>query len=140
MDELLWKYAEDKGLAVEGLESFAEQMDIYQQIPMDYQILQLKKMLLNLSKARKSLEVLVDLYQRQEIHKLYRVSRKSLGPIRKLMLEQRNRIIADRIFDQLKVNTDRRCFFTVGAAHMAGEHGILHMLNEMGVKITPCKV
>ncbi len=136
IDQILWQYATDIGIPVAGLESFAEQIAIYERIPLSYQFLQLKKMLRNLSKTRRSLYDVIDLYNTEKIHQLHQKSKDSLGPIRSLMLNERNAIIAQRIFNLLQQD-NTNALFTVGAAHLSGEYGILHLLRLKGVRLTP---
>ncbi len=125
IDEILWNKAIDLSLPVKGLESYAEQMEIFRKIPLDYQVIQLKQMIGNLSKSRRSLNHLITLYKKESIHALYQQGKKTVGPIRKLMLEDRNKKMVSRILEQMEI-AQGPIFVSVGAAHLSGAHGILH--------------
>jgi uncharacterized protein YbaP (TraB family) len=136
MDQALWSRASTLGIPTHGLESFDEQMKIFHAIPYDFQLIQLKQMLANLSRARRSLKKMIDQYRQEAIHKLHSQGRKTLGPIRKLILEDRNLRMVNRMIDHMK-NSEGAILFTFGAAHLAGEHGILHGLKSRGCQLKP---
>ena len=136
IDDILWRHAMSRDIPVAGLETFEEQLAIFHRIPYEYQLRQLKQVLGNLSKTRLSLIKLVRLYQTEEIHTLYMQGKKSLGPIRDLLLKQRNSLMTSRIIDQM-ASSSGNCFFSFGAAHLAGEHGIIHGLKKSGVQVHP---
>ena len=138
MDEILWNHAEKNDIPVAGLESFAEQLKIFHLIPYEYQVRQLRKLLGRLSGSRASLHRLINLYKKQAIHKLYMQGKKSLGPIRSLMLEQRNSLMIDRITRQMKEElVAKPIFISLGAAHLAGKHGIIYGLKKNGLIVKP---
>ena len=136
MDELLWNEAKAHSIPCAGLETFEEQLQIFGQIPFEYQASQLKKLLSNLRKGRQSILDLIDLYERQAVHQLYRAGKKTLGPIRHLMLAQRNKIMVDRVFEHTR-ESNENALFAVGAAHLAGKHGLIHGLKQLGLKVRP---
>lgn len=133
IDEALWMEAKGLSLEVDGLEPFDRQLEIYDSIPLPHQYTELKRLLGNLSRAKASLKSMTESYQREEIHALYKNGRKSLGVIRRLMLHERNGRMVDKIAE-LAESDIRRCFITVGAAHLSGKVGILHLLSEQGFK------
>lgn len=133
IDEVLWQEAKQLNLKPDGLEPFDVQLSIYNSIPVDYQYLVLKRLLKNLTRSRRSLLDMVEMYQDGKIHALYQSGRRSLGPIRQLMLHKRNQHMVTRIND-LVLNHDERHVITVGAAHLSGEIGILHLLSKEGFK------
>lgn len=134
LDHILWEFAAREGLKMGGLESFNEQQSVMRKIPMDYQIRSLKDLARNPSKFRKNLLSLVDNYIQEDIRMLYKQSRKSMGALRKLMLWDRNKNMADRIFQTLEKGPN---FYAIGAAHLAGQKGVLNLLKQQGARISP---
>ena len=134
LDHHLWNYALklDKGLY--GLESVQDQIDILAAIPMKYQVTSLKQVLRSVNKYGKSISTLGNLYAEGRLHKLYRKSKKSLGSLRSLMLYRRNENMTNRF---VELSSDMSLFAAVGAAHLSGKHGMLHLLANKGYQITP---
>jgi len=66
-----------------------------------------------------------------QIYKLHQISKASLGGLRKLMLRDRNRRMADFIY----ANKGTPSFYTFGAAHLAGTDGVLPLLKRSGLKV-----
>jgi len=74
------------------------------------------------------------LYQQAELNKLYQKKKKHLGNLRKLLLYDRNLVMAQRLEIQfLKEKT----FVTIGAAHLSGEKGVLRLIKLQGFTIRP---
>ena len=80
-----------------GLESLDEQLDILSKIPLTYQVQTLVKVSRNVKTFRKTLKRLVKLYELEKIHALFKSSKRELGPIKNLLLYDRNVILANRI-------------------------------------------
>jgi len=134
LDHHLWNHAVKMNKTLYGLESVQDQIDILQRIPLKHQISSLKQVLRNVSKYGRSITVLGDLYAKGNVHRLYRLSKKSLGLLKGIMLYDRNENMANR-FEVL--NRDQSIFAAVGAAHLSGQYGMLHLLRKQGFVITP---
>lgn len=134
LDHILWKFAEGAGLEMGGLESFVEQRSIMKKIPLAFQLKSLKDLAKNPSRFRKNLLKLVDYYLDENIHLLFKLSKKSLGKLRKLMLYDRNYLMANRMSSLMDQG---QCFFAVGAAHLDGQKGVLNILKQGGIKLKP---
>lgn len=135
LDQELWNYAKKLGIPAEGIESAREQYEIYTQIPFSYQCKQLKKMLLNLSHSRKKILMLAKAYQNNDLDALFRLSKKSLGEVRRILLYNRNITMATRISQIL--NNRAPNFVAIGAAHLPGMKGILRYLQHTGIQSEP---
>lgn len=136
LDYALWRYASLGGKEMHGLESFQEQCAIMQQIPLDYQLKSFKDSLRNISQNQKKINSLNKMYAQGELDKLYKSSKKSMGGIRSLMIYDRNQNMLNRI---LELFTQKSCFISVGAAHLAGNKGILAGLKRAEFKIKMIK-
>lgn len=134
LDHHLWKFAQKMDKSMYGLESVQDQIDILESIPLEYQVTSLKQVLRNVSKYGRSINALGSLYAEGRIHKLYSKSKKSLGKLKSPMLYDRNANMADRF----KVLSEEQSLFAaVGAAHLSGKHGMLHLLASDGYQINP---
>jgi len=137
LDEHLWNYAQQQDKKCTGVERFQEQIEILQNIEVEEQVKTLVKIGQNVSKYRKKLFILSEIYQEGDIQLLYQLTKKSSGKLRKMMLYNRNRIMAERIADFAK---ETSIFAAVGAAHLAGEKGILRYLKQKGFSVKPIAI
>jgi uncharacterized protein YbaP (TraB family) len=134
LDHILWTFAEEQDLIMGGLESFMEQQSIMRKIPLDFQLKSIKDIARNPSKFRKNLLCLVDYYVEEDIQMLYKMSKKSMGKLRKLMLWERNSRMSKRIGEFM---AQGQCFFALGAAHLSGQKGVLNLVKQQGIKLKP---
>lgn len=132
LDHALWAYATLAGKEMHGLESFEEQCEIMQQIPLEFQVKAFKNSFKNLNRYRKNVERLNILYAQGELDSLYKSSKRSMGGIRKLMIYDRNKVMVERC---IALFNQKSSFIAVGAAHLAGNNGILPMLKRSGYTI-----
>lgn len=137
LDLYLWNMAKEFSCRCIGLETWEEQSDIYQEMERKAEMKELYRLTRNVSAFKNSIKSLIDLYLEQDIHRLYKKTRKTLGPYRKIMINHRNKILVER-FDSIASETS--VFATVGAAHLAGEFGILRHLKHLGYRVTPIKL
>lgn len=133
LDHHLWQYAQENGCQLTGVETFKEQIAILQAIPIPLQVRSLLKISGNVSAYRKQLLHLTTVYQTRDIQKIHKTAKRQLGGMRKLMLHQRNAIMAERISDLVAQNAT---FVAIGAAHLGGEKGVLRLLKQQGHKLS----
>lgn len=136
LDQYLWEYAMSQNREMHGLESFQDQKRIMLSIPMDIQVKAFRSSVKDVNKFRKSTFQLSELYAKGELRKLYKKAKRSIGELRKLMIYDRNRYMADR-FKELSMNGS--LFAAVGAAHLPSKKGMLNLLKQDGFKITLIK-
>lgn len=134
LDASLWEYAKSEEKITIGIESFEEQMHILSNLSLDYQIKGLSDLVRNFKKFSKQLQKLTALYEKADIHRLYKKSKSQAGKMRKLMIYDRNKIMADRI--ELLIN-EQAVFISVGAGHLSGGKGIIRLLKKAGFKLRP---
>lgn len=132
LDQHLWNFAKNRNMQLEGLESADQQIVTLKSIPLKYQLLGLKHTIRNVKKHRINIIKLSQLYAQAEIHKLYKKSKKSTGRIKHVMIYERNRMMVDEF---TRIATQDSLFASVGAAHLAGEKGMLHLLKGQGATI-----
>ncbi len=136
LDKSLWLYATQQEKITMGIETYAEQLEILAKIPLEYQVKSLLGSCKNISKFRKSILKTTALYEQGDIQKLYKYSKKSLKGIKKVMLYDRNNIMAERI---AKIASEQSIFAAIGAGHLGGEKGVLKLLKQIGFKVKPVK-
>ncbi|MCB9327544.1 MAG: TraB/GumN family protein [Lewinellaceae bacterium] len=134
MDDYLWKLALSLGLERCGVESVEDQIKTFEKIEIDIQVKQLLDVCKNVNKYRKMLEALQTDYGNQQLTKLYKRSKNSMGSLRKPLIFDRNEKMTERI---LNLAGDNTLFVVVGAAHLPGGKGIIRGLKKNGVKIEP---
>ncbi len=134
LDHFLWSYAQAIGMEMKGLESAQDQFDIMKSIPIDIQLKSLKSCVKNVSRFRKKVLQLSELYAEGKLTELYKTSKKSMGELRKLMIYDRNQKMTKRLIDYTH---ECATFTAVGAAHLAGNKGMLKALKEAGFRLKP---
>lgn len=135
LDQKLWNTAKSLNLEVEGIESPQTQYDIFRKIPISYQASQLKKMITHISRTSFEMNKISRAYKDQKLNKIYSLSKKSLGSIRKILLHDRNSRMAHQINEILKHNSGN--FVSIGAAHLPGYKGVLRLLKQYGWQLRP---
>ncbi len=134
LDYALWEYALQVDKVTIGVETFEEQINIMQSIPLHLSMKSLDQMFRNTSNFKKSIARISTLYASGDIKGIHRNARKQLGALRPLLMYDRNRIMADRI-DHIVQSSST--FVAVGAAHLWGDQGILALLKRKGYKVKP---
>ena len=137
LDEELWNRAREFGKECKGLESFQEQMELLQGLSPEDGIKQVISIGRNPARFRRNLRKLIDHYTEQDINKLYTASRRQLHGMKKKMLYDRHVVMVSRLETLMK---DRSVFAAVGAAHLAGDRGMLRLIKGSGYRVHPVKI
>lgn len=132
LDMFLWKMAKEKGLQLEGVESYESQQIIMRKIKLKDQAKMVSEIARNPSKYRKSILQMANLYEEENILLLYKKGKRSLGRYRNILLKRRNKIMAARTEE---LSQTQSAFIAVGAGHLAGNYGVLRLLKEKGWKL-----
>ncbi len=136
LDHYLWTYATDSEKEMCGIESFDDQLNVLRNIPLDYQIKSFRTTVKNISSFKEKLHKLNQLYLKGDIKEIYRISKKSMGKIRNLMIYDRNLKMVERI---VHLTSEKSTFVAIGAAHMAGKKGLISLLKEKGYSVSLLK-
>jgi len=131
LDIALFEYAVERGVQTTGLEDLFEHYNVLQRIPYEIQAVQLKQVILNVSRFRTNLKKVSCWYQDADIRMLYQMTKKSLGKMKGIMLYDRNKIMAEKID---KLANDERVFSACGVSHLWGKYGLLRLLKQRGYK------
>ena len=134
LDETLWRFASENGKILRGIETFEEQVEILNKMSLDEQIKGLKDLASNFSKFRKQLLAMTKLYEHADIQKLYKAAKKTAKGSRRLLLYDRNEIMAQRIAE---MSSEMTLCAAIGAGHLAGQKGVLRLLKNKGFQVKP---
>ncbi len=132
IDELLWQKAASFEMICSGIETAEEQSRYLDHMPLEDEYHELFKISTHISKSRKKLVDMLSMYEQEQVQTIYRMTRESLGKNRKLMIIQRNQLLAKRIILQHDQN---EAFFCFGAGHLSGKYGVLRFLKQRGFEI-----
>ena len=132
LDALIYQVSMRLNKDYGGIETVEEQMNILQRIPLDYQCKALLKLSRNIRGFRKRVSHMIDMYEEERIIPLYQSSKKEMGKLRRLLLYERNVILAQRIKE---FHYAQKSLFTFGAGHLAGDMGVLALLKRSGLKV-----
>jgi uncharacterized protein YbaP (TraB family) len=137
LDQELWNRAKSMDKICVGLESFEDQMKTMQQISIEDSVRQIRDIGRNPAKFRRNLHKMITFYVDQDVVNLYKSSLKQLQGLRKKLLFGRNVNMACKLADLMQTST---VFAAVGAAHLAGEKGMLRLLTQKGFNVKPINI
>lgn len=124
-----------------GLESMQEQIEVFNGMRIEDQVVMLRDTLQTHRLLSGIMEELTQLYLRRDLAGLVALSDKyrpeDTRVHRALMdrlLTRRNHNMATRMAERLK---EGNAFIAVGALHLPGEHGLLRLLTDAGYRVSP---
>lgn len=140
LDLLLYQQAQGKGLPVHGLETVTEQLSVFDDMPMQQQVIMLDEALDNYKEMPAMIDRLVQLYLQRDLAGLQKYNAQQMQKsdraladyVENKLLIERNRRMVERMQPRLR---EGKAFIAVGALHLPGEHGILKLLQEQGYKL-----
>ncbi|MBX2819694.1 MAG: TraB/GumN family protein [Rhodothermaceae bacterium] len=132
----LMTMAKAQGNEVEGLETVAEQMAMFDRFPYEDQADDIVEMISDMDKTRSIYRQLVDLYKEEDLEGLSEMMDEYFnGPNEKdiLLIERNQKWIPMMESIAKKQST----FFGVGAGHLGGDQGVIALLKRAGYTVTP---
>ena len=141
LDFLLQFNAVRQGKPVYGLESAQEQISIFDDIPMNDQIALLESTLQMHKQTEAYIESLVQAYLQRDLTAIMTLmadfvpdqGKSAFDAFMERLLPHRNGLMAERMLPRLK---EGNAFIAVGAGHLGGEQGLLHLLEGKGYRLT----
>ncbi len=142
LDRVLYDRAVQQNKSVYGLETYAEQIAVFETLSQEQQITLLDDALENYPKLAGQLQTLINLYVQRDLPALQRFS-ESLNKTKpsalvdqfnQTLLIDRNKRMAERMQVRLQ---EGNAFIAVGALHLPGDTGILQDLVKRGYRVTP---
>lgn len=134
LDEHLFQLAGAWGKKTIGIETFEEHVMVLEKIPLRHQADLFAKAISNLHRHKKTTNRLVNLYEKGKLLPLYHSAKKSIGSLRKVLLYDRNELMAQRIAEIIQQES---LFCAIGAAHLPGMRGVLKKLKWRGFRVEP---
>nr|WP_321236513.1 TraB/GumN family protein [uncultured Psychroserpens sp.] len=136
-EEVLMKVAHEQEEEVLGLETIQEQLNVFDEIPYKDQAIDLLRSAKdNLAYDKESFNKMLQLYDAENIEGLDAMMKEdknlSTTKHRDKMLDDRNKNWISKIEDFSK---KQPTFYGVGAAHLAGENGVIKLLRKAGYTV-----
>lgn len=133
----LMKVAKEQNEETIGLESFSEQLAVFDAIPYQAQVDELiKSAKSDLARDKKELNEMLELYKTEDIEAMLTYTGSSenamTSEFKDELLNNRNKNWIERIS---KIASEKPTFFGVGAAHLGGEDGVIKLLRKKGYKV-----
>ena len=122
-----------------GLESIEDQMQVFDNIPDSLEVANFVKMVKEYEEQKQQFTKMVALYKQQNIDRLFAYVNSSpdLMNAQEDLLTKRN---SNWIPVMEKSMKDGSSFFAVGAAHLGGTIGLIHLLQKAGYTVRPVKL
>lgn len=142
MEQMILQEAKFRKKRIEGLETMAYQMSIFDSIPYKIQAEQLLKYATTSgaeSEANKEFIEMMDAYKEQDLEKLGAVIKKNeegIGQYEDLLIFNRNRNWVQKL---KTIMHDRPVTIAVGAGHLPGKKGVIELLRKEGYSVKPVK-
>lgn len=143
-DNLLKSRAEDTLKEVEGIESPQEHFGVMDKFSMDDQLIMLRAVLKrNQAQKEKDFERLLAAYLSGDADKVANMDEQITGNMipkalwqrmKQTLLDERNVVMAERTITKARQG---KVFIAVGAAHLAGNNGLIAAFKQAGFKLTP---
>jgi len=141
LDHVLYQDAVAAGKKVHGLETAAEQMGLFDDLPLKDQIALLQDTLDNLDSIDQMLGELQVAYLDRNLKRLLELNEASMRDSDPLLAEtfnrkvivERNHRMAERMQPRLR---EGQQFIAVGALHLAGKEGLLKLLSARGYRLS----
>lgn len=139
-DELM-KIAKAQKEEIFGLETVAEQLKVFDDIPYQEQMNELIKTAKgDLKKDKKELESMLAVYKSEDVDAMQQLTKESDNVLTSkyddILLNNRNKNWISKI---IAVSKTKPTFFGVGAAHLGGEKGVINLLRKQGYKVEAVK-
>ncbi|MEQ9403125.1 MAG: TraB/GumN family protein [Cyclobacteriaceae bacterium] len=127
--------AAQQGMEINGLETIAEQMSVFDKISYSDQAKDLVELMEKEEETKELYALMISLYKEEKVHELYEQSAQYFdrpGELELILLNRNEKWIP--LFKDLA--KEQSTFFGVGAAHLGGKKGLLALLKKKGYKVT----
>lgn len=127
--------AGDRGLAIHELESFREQLEIFDGLPEEQQVRFLMQSLEEAKDLEPHIETLLNAWEEGDLATLEEVLQESFAEYPELydrIIVNRNQAWVPQIEEFLEREHEQDYFVIVGALHLVGEDSVLRMLEDRG--------
>lgn len=137
----LIKISKEQNEEIYGLETIEDQLDVFDKIPLQIQIDELVKTAKdNMVKDKTEIQKMLSVYKSEDIEAMLNMMDESENKISSdfnaILLVERNK---NWIAVIEKTSKEKPTFYGVGAAHLAGENGVIKLLRKKGYKVEAVK-
>lgn len=136
LDLMLLTAAQASGKQITALETVDEQIAVFEGLPTDDQIDMLREVVCHYDVLQTETEVMLDLYAARDLAGLMRASLAHIDaqrlPFLEVLLWSRNRRMVERMLPLLIAGES---FIAIGAMHLVGDRGVLHLLEQRGFRV-----
>jgi uncharacterized protein YbaP (TraB family) len=136
-ESLLLKEADERNLAIEGLETALYQAGLFDSIPYKQQAESLLKAINGADKDDETIAKMLEAYRAQDLEKLEQLTVSEEGGMEgylDLLLYNRNHNWVEKFGS---ITSQGSYLFAVGAGHLPGEKGVLNLLRQKGYTVKP---
>ncbi|MEQ8926702.1 MAG: TraB/GumN family protein [Fulvivirga sp.] len=128
--------AKERNVEVLGLETVEFQTTLFDQLPMEDQIELLVTSINDFEDGKEDFTKMIDAYKKQDIVALKKFMTDSpeYEKFEDLLINDRNEDWISKIEKHAK---EKPTFFAVGALHLAGDNGVIKLLEKEGYKVSP---
>jgi len=119
-----------------GLETFEEQLEFLNQIPLEEQFGDLVAALRDWNETKQQFMDLLSAYKTQDLETLNRIIEEEMESpkMKEVLLNKRNN---DWIPKLISILNEGNAFIAVGAGHLEGEFGVINLLRAAGYDVWP---
>ena len=139
LDMVLYRRAESRKIPLLGLETIEEQLDVLDGLTLKEQIWMLNKTVAEYEEIEKQFAVMYDAYLRRDLAGLFLMQQDSMyeeSDIDDKFMVQLIDVRNHRMVERMQVYLQQgNAFIAVGALHLPGEKGILHLLELQGFSV-----
>ncbi len=137
VEEELLKIAKEDKKEIKGLETMRFQASVFDSIPYQWQAKELLDNIDSFSVYKKEFEMMLRYYKSQQLDSINAMIGKSESGSAKyddLLLNNRNKNWVNQL---KKIMKTKSVFVAVGAGHLVGDFGLIHLLRNAGYHLAP---
>lgn len=139
LDMVLFRRASLRKIEVTGLETAQEQIAVFESMSIEDQVWMLNRSIKGIDSTDAQMPNMLNAYLQRDLEQLVLMQRKFMVEDSEIddrfmyqLLELRNKRMADRMEPVLKQGN---AFIAIGALHLPGENGVLHLLEQQGYSV-----
>jgi len=144
LDVVLFQRAQQAGKPLHGLETIAEQLEVFDGLPLEDQVGLLRDAVEQVAGLDAMLAELLAAYKRQDLAAMVAINEAAMatgdqrlaGEFQRRLIVDRNHRMAERMEPWLQQGG---AFVAVGALHLPGEQGLLRLLEQRGYSLRAVK-
>jgi len=143
LDVVLFQRAQQAGKPLHGLETIAEQLEVFDGLPLEDQVGLLRETVEQVAGLDAMLAELLAAYKQQDLAAMVAINEAAMvgdqrlaGEFQRRLIVDRNHRMADRMEPWLQQGG---AFVAVGALHLPGEEGLISLLRQRGYSVRAVK-